>query len=244
MDQRNPVVSNLSSVTVNYASPVTADEAKSQGRQVDVLLKSTPKSWLRTDSNITPDPQQYPGVGYPVEGDLSSRPLAVAVSGRFESFFKDKPSPLVAGSAEVDAAQGATPVPIAQAAGTIESSPDTARLLVVGSSDFLTDIIFQISSGLSRDRYLSSLQFLQNAVDWSIEDLDLLGIRSRGTHSRVLDPMTDARQTLWEGVDYGLMLLALVGIGIVWYVRRKHERPMVLLKAEQQDKTGNGKREA
>jgi hypothetical protein len=32
-----------------------------------------------------------------------------------------------------------------------------------------------------------------------------------------------------------LMLLALVGIGIIWYVRRKHERPMALVKPEQND---------
>jgi ABC-2 type transport system permease protein len=234
MDRKNPVVSKLPAVTVNYASPVNANSAQSQGRQVDVLLQSSPKSWLRTNSDITPDPQKYPEAGFPVEGDPGSRPLAVAVSGSFQSYFKDKTSPLVASSESADA-RTATPAPGSQSGGTIESSPETARLMVVGSSDFLTDIIFQISSGLSRDRYLNSLQFLQNAVDWSVEDLDLLGIRSRGAQTRVLDPMTDAQETVWEAGNYGLMLLALVGIGVVWYIRRKQEKPMTLVEPEHRD---------
>jgi ABC-2 type transport system permease protein len=201
---------------------------------VDVLLKSSPKSWLRTSSEITPDLQQYPDTGFPVEGDLGSHPLAVAITGSFQSYFKDKTSPLVA-SSEGSGDQAPTPAPGSQSGGTIESSPETARLIVVGSSDFLTDIIFQISSNFSRDRYLNSLQFLQNAADWSVEDLDLLGIRSRGAQTRVLDPMTDTQETIWEGVDYSLMLLALVGIGVVWYVRRKQEQPMTLVKPEQRD---------
>jgi ABC-2 type transport system permease protein len=235
MDQGNPVVSKLSAVTVNYASPVNADDARSQGRQVDELLKSSSKSWLRTNTDITSDQQKYPGLGFPVEGDQSSRPLAVAVTGSFQSYFKDKPSPLVATAEVSGAAQTPTPVPGTQTGGTIESSPEAARLLVVGSSDFLTDFIFQVSTGLSGERYQNSLQFVQNAVDWSLEDLDLLGIRSRGTPARRLDPMTDAQQTVWEGVDYGLMLLALVGIGLAWYLRRKQEKPMTLVKPEQGD---------
>jgi ABC-2 type transport system permease protein len=232
MDQKNPVVSKLAAVTVNYASPINADDASNQGRQVDVLLKSSPNSWLRTNGDITPDLQKYPGTGFPVEGDLAGRPLAVAVTGSFQSFFKDKPSPLVASSEITGTAQTANPAPESQGGGTIESSPETARLLVVGSSDFLTDLIFQISSGLSQDRYLNSLQFLQNAVDWSVEDLDLLGIRSRGAQVRILKPMTGAQETTWEGVDYGLVLLALIGIGLAWYVRRKQERPITLAKPE------------
>jgi ABC-2 type transport system permease protein len=236
MDQKNVVVSKLPAVTMNYASPVNADDAKNQGRQVDVLLKSSSKSWLRTSSDITPDMQQYPGAGFPVEGDLAARPLAVSVTGSFRSFFVDKPSPLAAGAEVTGTSQAPTPVPGAQAGGTIEFSPGTARLLVVGSSDFLTDVIFQISSGLSPDRYQNSLQFLQNAVDWSVEDLDLLGIRSRGAQARILKPMTSARETVWEGVDYGLLLLALAGIGVAWVVRRKREKPIELVKPEQSGK--------
>jgi ABC-2 type transport system permease protein len=101
--------------------------------------------------------------------------------------------------------------------------------VVIGSAEFLTDVVFQISSSLTPDRYLNSLQFLQNAVDWSVEDVDLLSIRSRGTHARVLAPMSEGEQSFWEGLNYGVAFLALVGIGLMWNLRRRNERPMELI---------------
>ncbi len=228
MDRESPIVSGLTAVTVNWASPVRADDAANAERQVSVLLQSSPRSWLRTNADITPDTRQYGAMGFPIEGEQKSQPLAVAVRGSFESYFKDKPSPLQASAEGDDAAQASTPAPGSQSGGTIEASPDTARLVVIGSSDFLTDIVFQISSSLSGERYLNSLQFLQNAVDWSVEDLDLLGIRSRGATARLLQPMTEAQMSLWEGLNAGLVAAALVAIGAAWYVHRKREKPMPL----------------
>jgi ABC-2 type transport system permease protein len=228
MDRTSPIVSKLSAVTLNWPSPVIADAEKNQGRQVTTLLKSSKNSWLRTDPNISPDLVKYPGVGFPVEGQMASQPLAVAVRGAFPSFFAGKPSPLAGQSAPAADQNQPTPTPAAQVGSTIESSPDTARLVVLGSADFLTDAIFQVSSSFSADRYLNSLQLVQNAVDWSAEDLDLLEIRARGTISRVLAPLAPGRERFWEGLNYGLALLALIGIGVVWRVWRRRERPMPL----------------
>jgi ABC-2 type transport system permease protein len=222
MDKGSPIVANLPAMTVNWASPVTVDEAKNRDRKVDILLKSSSESWLQNGLSIQPDMEAFPGVGFPVAGDLASRPLAVAVRGSFESYFKGKPSPIQASTDVTNTAE----TPVTAVTGAIEQSPDTARLVVVGSSDFLTDVIFQISSSLSQDRYLNSLRFLQNAVDWSAEDLDLLGIRARGAGTRVLAPLPKGRQALWEGLNYALVILALAGIGLGWYLRLRHEKPM------------------
>ena len=48
--RRTPSSSKLAAVTLNWASPVTLDATKNQGRQTAVLLKSSKSSWLRTDS--------------------------------------------------------------------------------------------------------------------------------------------------------------------------------------------------
>ena len=100
--------------------------------------------------------------------------------------------------------------------------------MVIGSNDFLTDVIFQVSSNVSPDRYLNSLQFAQNAVDWSVEDLDLLNIRSRGTSARVLNPLAEGQQRVVEFLNYGAALAALIVVGVIWSFRRRNERPMVL----------------
>jgi ABC-2 type transport system permease protein len=207
---------------------VVVDAEKNKDRQVTTLLKSSKNSWLRTDPNINPDLVKYPGSGFPVEGQMASQPLAVAVRGSFPSFFAGKTSPLASQPVPTAASNQPTPTPVAQVGGTIDSSPETSRLVVVGSADFLTDAIFQVSSSLGTDRYLNSLQLLQNTVDWSAEDLDLLDIRARGTISRVLEPLTTGQERFWEGLNYGLALLALIGIAVVWRVWRRRERPMKL----------------
>ena len=235
MDRQSPILANLPAVTLNWASPVTVDAQKNANRTVTTLLNSSPGSWLRTDTNIQPDLQTYPEVGFAVEGEQKSRPLAVSVQGVFESYFKGKESPLAAAPAPAvpDPANPAlAPTPAAtppNTIGTIESSPDTARLVVIGSAEFLNDLVFQLSANLTQDRYLNSLQFTQNTVDWSVEDLDLLGIRSRGTSARVLNPLTEREQSFWEGINYGLALLALVGLGFVWRWRQQNEQPMELV---------------
>ncbi len=228
MDKTSPIVSKLPAITLNWASPLTVDEAKNQGREVKVLLTSSPQSWLRNDINIQPNLTQYPGLGFPVEGEQKARPLAVSVRGSFESYFKGKASPLTQEQPEPATQVAATPTPAPQTSAVIEASPATARLVVVGSNDFLTDVVFQISASLTPDRYLNSLQFLQNAVDWSVEDLDLLGIRSRGQSARVLAPLSEARQRTWEVLNYVVALAAVIGIGALSYLWRRNERPLAL----------------
>jgi ABC-2 type transport system permease protein len=232
MASDSPIVSNLPAVTLNWASPITVDEEKNAERQVTTLLQSSPASWTQADFNIQPDFDRYPGLGFPVGEEIKSYTLAVAVQGVFESYFKDKPSPLAGGEEETGegeeaGTEGGTvqePIP-----GTIEVSPETARLVVIGSAEFVDDIVFNISSRLMMDRYLNSLKLVQNVVAWSTEDLDLLDIRSRGTYARVLEPMTEREQSFWEGANYVVALVALMVIGILWNARRRNEEPMELL---------------
>ena len=237
MDTTSPIVSRLPAVTMNFASPITLDEAKNANRKTTILLKSSNKAWLRTSPDIQPNFQLYPDSGFLIEGDRTAYPLAVAVTGVFDSYFKGKSSPLLqadqnaaANPAQPNAAPTATPAP--QTSSLIESSPETARLVVVGSGEFVDDLILQLSSRLTQDRYLNNLQFMQNAVDWSVEDLDLLSIRSRGTLTRVLRPMDQREESTWEIVNYAIALAALIGIGALWYTRRRNEQPIKLVSAE------------
>jgi len=176
---------------------------------------------------MAPKYDLYGDLGFPIEGELGSYPLAVSAQGVFDSFYKGKSSPLQASDSEADDGSVADNA-ATLALGVIESSPESARLVVVASNEFVNDAILRLSSTLNQNRYLNNLQFLQNGVDWAVEDLDLLGIRSRGTHARVLKPMDAGEQTTWEIANYAVALLALVGIGIVLYIRRRAEKPMEL----------------
>ncbi|MBS3783143.1 MAG: Gldg family protein [Anaerolineae bacterium] len=236
MASDSPIVSSLPAVTLNWASPVVVDEGKNADREVMELLHSSSESWTRTDTNIQPDFNTYPQLGFTVGSERDQHTLAVSVQGSFESYFKDKPSPFAEGeSGEGEATEETatpTPTPPPSSLSTIERSPETSRLVVIGSVEFLDDIVFDLSSSLTQDRYRNSLQFMKNCVAWTTEDLDLLSIRSRGTQTRVLAPLSEREQSFWEGTNYVVALLALVVIGIVWNSRRRNEEPMELLPRE------------
>ncbi len=226
MSSDSPIVANLPAITLHWASTVNLDAAKNQNRQVTVLLQSSKQSWVTTSTNTQPDQQAYPQYGFPVEGEQDARPLAVSVQGVFESFFKGKPSPLGATQPDAAPSDGGQP-PLAVA----ESSPETAQLVVIGSSEFLNDTLLQLSQRLSQERYLNNLQFMQNAIDWSVEDADLLAIRSRGGYVRLLDSLDNQQKSFWEYLNYALALIGVVVIGVVWNVWRR-ESPMPLVKEE------------
>ena len=72
--------------------------------------------------------------------------------------------------------------------------------------------------------YLNSLQLMANAVDWSLEDQGLLGIRSRGHFNRTLPAMDHSEQSFWEYLNYGLALAALGLIALLWQLRQRQRR--------------------
>jgi ABC-2 type transport system permease protein len=238
MDRSSPIVSRLPAVTMNFVSPIEIDAEKNKERKVTTLLRSTDQAWLRTSTDIQPNFAVNPEFGFPVEGERKSYPLAVAVQGVFESFFKGKPSPLQATPTPaptplpgVTPEPTPTPEPAVPLGATIEQSPDTARLVVIGSAEFLNDALMNLSAQLGQERYLNSLQFIQNVTDWSVEDLELLDIRSRGTVTRALVPLTDNERRAWEIANYAVMVAALFGIGALWRLRQRAEPPMQLVPA-------------
>lgn len=223
----NPVTANLPAVTMAWASPVNAAAAESSGRTLTTLLSTSPQAWVTASASAQPDLQTYPELGFPVEGQTGARTLAVAVQGEFDSAFADKP--LVAPTPDPNQPTSSAPDLNALQAAAIERSPDNARLVVIGSSEFLNDTVFSISSNLNPEGPLHSLQLLQNAVDWSVQDLDLLGIRARGTQARVLEPLSTSDQRFWEILNYAVALVILAAIGLVWALRRRNEKAMTLV---------------
>src|SRR5690606_21482963 len=130
----------LGQLTLNWVSPITVDTEKNSERSVVELLHSSTESWASGSVNVLPDYESYPRSGFPVEGERGSKLLAVAVEGRFESFFKDRRNPLTAtaGEESTEAEGGDEPDESSEAqasiAGLIERSPESARLLVVASN--------------------------------------------------------------------------------------------------------------
>jgi len=224
MDTQSPILANLPALTMSWVSPVVVDEAKNADRDASVLMHSSEGSWLTTDTNIQPDFDLYPQYGFPISDTTQSYPLAVSLQGQFASYFADRPSPFETAVTppEDPTSQTTQSTPYIS---TITQSPSDARLVVVGSSAFPNDIVLNLSGALTQDRYLTNLQFVQNLVDWSVEDLDLLAIRSHGTASHVLNPLSQQQEVVWEAANYIVALLALAGIFAAWRWRKRRHVP-------------------
>lgn len=233
MDDENLIVSGLPAISMNWSSPVQLSEDKNQNRQTSVLINSSANSWTSTSTNIQPDFDLYPDVGFEVPQSQSSYPLAVAIQGSFESFFKDKPVP-----ANPNPESGEFTNP---ALATINQSTGDSRLVVFGSSGFIDDLPLQLSSRLTQDYVVNNLRLLQNAVDWSVEDTDLLSIRSRGSATRVLIPLDTQQQTFWEISIYIIEAILLLGLYVYWQFRsrKNNSRNILLLEEESPEEGGS-----
>ena len=142
-----------------------------------------------------------------------------------DRFFKGKPSPLLEESpGEQPKAEGGDETGKSDEAevvvsGTIEKAPESARIVILASNESLADQTLQIARAAGGDRFLNSLEFVENAVDWALEDRALLTIRSRGQFSRTLLPLTEPRKAFWEYSNYGVVIFGLLLIYGVHRVR-------------------------
>ena len=109
----------------------------------------------------------------------------------------------------------------------IERSPPDARVVVVGSSSFVTDELLQLSDRAGADYVANNLELVQNMVDWAVADTDLLSIRSRGSHTRLLEVDPDSRGK-WESINYAIVILGLGIVVTMSVLRRRTLLPIEL----------------
>jgi len=241
METESGLMTGLASATMAWSSPVTRNTDTSADanteRTTSVLMHSSAESWISSETNLNPDFTAWPGTGYPPGTEMAAQPLAIATSGVFTSYFADKEDPLTASATStknideenvdavtVDAATSALAV-----IPTIRTkSPGDARLVVFGSSEFADDFVIQILGQMVGDQALNNLQLLQNAVDWAVEDADLLTLRGRGAAVRLLDPIPESEESVWEIGNYIVALVLVLAVGGSYMLRRRNEQPMRL----------------
>ena len=220
--QAGGLTTGVNQVTMTWPSPITWDEEKNQGRKVIGLLESSDQSWTSDSMEIRPNFKNYGELGFPVGDQRGAQLLAIAVEGRFDSYFKDKFSPLTTQKEEADerGEKGGREASTDEGkelviARVIDRSPESARIILFASNSFLTDKMLDLAASGLGTRYLKPVQLVENAIDWSLEDFGLLAIRGRTHFSRTLKPLNRKSQVFWEYLNYGLALFGLILIGLV-----------------------------
>lgn len=250
-NEDSPIVSQIPQVSVPWASPIKIDAEANAPRLVTELLMSSQGAWTSTSTNVTPRFSEAAESPFKPEGETGSQLLGAVIEGRFDSFFAGKESPLLraaleaqaadaeaenasedvgresSGADEADALEGAISEETEEAgvvSSVIERSPESARIILFGSNEFLSDRNLQIMGSLSGMVYQGSLELVQNAVDWSLEDAGLVSIRSRGHFNRTLPPTTRDVQIGFETMNYAFALAGLVLVFAFSYLARKRRR--------------------
>jgi ABC-2 type transport system permease protein len=215
------ITSGLTTAVMHWASPVKADaKVGADTHRIAKLLTSSDDSWLSPSTKVEPDLQNFPGVGFPGPKDLPSdkkgaQVLAVAVSGEFTSAVaKD------AKNAKQDAAAAK------QDAGLIAHSPPDTRVIVFGSSAFVSDDILQLAQQLAPEVAASNLELVHNAVDWALADTDLLAIRGHDAAARALT-VPPASRSAWRTANLLIAAALLVLVVGFAYLRRRSVRPIL-----------------
>ncbi len=235
----NIMTSRLAAAVFHFASPVITREtapkkddkkgdkkaAELPPRKVEVLMTSSDGSWLQKAPQVQPDFRLYPEAGFgrpekQAEGDTGPHPLAVAITGSFDSMFAGKQAkqPLDRKPVEGEKKDDER---------VIERSPPDARVVVVGSSSFVTDELLELSQRAGADYVANNLELVQNMVDWAVADTDLLTIRSRGSHTRLLEVAPDSRGK-WESINYAIVILGLGIVVTMGVLRRRTLMPIEL----------------
>ena len=210
LNKSSGLIAGLNQVTMTWPSPIQIKPNKTR-KNVNLLM-STNKSWTSKILNIQPDFQKYNPLGFAEADAKEQKSFVVAVTqeGKFESFFKGKESPLKSQTANQETKKS-------DFVNVIESSPDSAKLILFGSNTFLSDEMLELASAGMGTQYTKPVELVQNAIDWSLGDRELLAIRGRAKFSRTLKPIPKEEQANWEYFNY---FLAALGLGVVFLVRQ------------------------
>lgn len=219
------VTANLPQVTMAWASPISVQHMN--GRQLTTLLSSSPESWLSSSMDIMPeaepegsqppatpgDPVDHPGSEPKKTG---AQKLGVILQGRFDSFFSQPPPPAHSDQSRARPGYDNT--------GMLAHSPESARIVLYSSNDFMDDQILNAQVMASGTQYLGPVELLLNTLDWALQDDQLLEIRSRAHFNRTLPPLERPGQVIIEYLNYALALLWLGLLALVHWLRKRLRR--------------------
>lgn len=199
LEGESPITKGLGNVSFPFVTQVSASAA--DGRQVAVLARSSPKSWLESKPfNIDPR-RDWSAATISFAG---SQDLMVQVSGKLKSHFAAEANPNASG-------------PGVQ---LLAESKSDARIIVVGGSSFLWDDFLGMA--------VPNQVLAANVADWLVLDPALLAMRTRGMSGTPLK--SELSETTRNGVKFGNALglpLALIGFGLVRWRMREAKRSHV-----------------
>ena len=194
---------NLDGIRLQFVSSI---DTLSNGIKKSILLSSSPLSKQEgTPKELILDFPEKTTEGY----EKGNFPVAVLLEGSFTSAFKNRVKP------------------IAQLQSKDQSEPN--KMIVISDGDIIRNDIQQgepLELGYDKwtNQYFDNKAFLQNCVNYLLDDTAFLSLRNKKVSLAFLDKKALEKDiTYWKLIAFvvPLLSLAILGLGIrFWYKRR------------------------
>ena len=194
---------NLDGIRLQFVSSI---DTLSNGIKKSILLSSSPLSKQEgTPKELILDFPEKTTEGY----EKGNFPVAVLLEGSFTSAFKNRVKP------------------IAQLQSKDQSEPN--KMIVISDGDIIRNDIQQgepLELGYDKwtNQYFDNKAFLQNCVNYLLDDTSFLSLRNKKVSLAFLDKKALEKDiTYWKLIAFvvPLLSLAILGLGVrFWYKRR------------------------
>ena len=194
---------NLDGIRLQFVSSI---DTLSNGIKKSILLSSSPLSKQEgTPKELILDFPEKTTEGY----EKGNFPVAVLLEGSFTSAFKNRVKP------------------IAQLQSKDQSEPN--KMIVISDGDIIRNDIQQgepLELGYDKwtNQYFDNKAFLQNCVNYLLDDTAFLSLRNKKVSLAFLDKKALEKDiTYWKLIAFvvPLLSLAILGLGVrFWYKRR------------------------
>jgi len=200
---QHPVSANFSGLDLFWSSPVELYPVANV--EADILFTSSSQAWLMRESFFT-----NPEIPYMMEVEASetkgTKVLGVSLSGIFPGFFRGAEKPVREGSEEE--------LP------DMPRQAESSRIIVIGDTDFATNII-------NATRAAHNLDFLLRCADWLASDDDIVGIRNRQPQAGRFDKIADIDRRAAAMKFSEILNVALIPILVIvsgFYISSRRRR--------------------
>ena len=105
-----------------------------------------------------------------------------------------------------------------------QQSQASARLVVIGDSDFISDQFIGTGARAGLRDYLANLVYTMNIIDWLAQDEALAAVRKKGMQSRPLDQVAESTVTMVKLLNIGALPGLILLIGLVRFRLRQSAR--------------------
>jgi ABC-2 type transport system permease protein len=210
VSKSNPITTRFAGLDLYW--PCALESIERQGVKAETLATTSSDAWIMKD-NFQTNPVLSNTPMIQEAGQRGRYTLALALSGRFKSYFQGRAAPTKTGEPP-------------RTAPVKETSPDT-RIIVVGDADFASDLIQYTQAN---NPY--NLTFISNCLGWLVMEEDLLGIKTKSQVdlrlNKIEDPAVKSRATFWSQIlNIAVIPFIVILFGVLRLVirRRRAARP-------------------